>query len=86
MLLKILAAAAALLVAGCGHPASVPIDRQPDARLMAPCETPEIPPAKPTSADASKGWVNSTRIALECAADKAALVYFIRNKGSTSAP
>lgn len=78
---------AALALAACsGPPASVAIDRQPDARLLEPCELPDIPPPVITSKDAPKGWINSTRIALQCGADKAALVFFIQNKGATSAP
>jgi hypothetical protein len=85
MLLKIVLTGLAVTLAGCGTPASVPIDRQPDGRLLLPCDVPPIPPAKVTAADASKGWIESTRIALQCGADKAALVYFIQNKGKTSA-
>lgn len=87
MLLKILGALAlAASVAACSHPEPIPVDRQPDAELLAPCERPAIPPAKPTSNETAAGWVNAVRIALECGARQAALAYFVANKEKTSAP
>lgn len=87
MLLKIPALILASSLAACAsHPAPFPVDRQPAPALLEPCDTPDIPPAVVTSSQAAKGWIDATRIALDCGAKFNALAYFVTNAGKTSAP
>lgn len=67
-----------LLLAGCAPSVSpVLVNRMPAAELLVPCESPPIPSAKPTAAEAATDWVNSVKIALDCKAKDDALIKFI---------
>ena len=67
-----------LLLAGCAStPAPVLVNRMPAAELLVPCDSPPIPSAKPTAAEAATDWVNSVKIALDCKAKDDALVQFV---------
>lgn len=66
-----------LLLGGCPEPSVALINRMPAPELLQPCETPPIPSAKPTAAEAATDWVNSVKIALDCKAKDDALIKFI---------
>ncbi len=67
-----------LLLASCSPtPSPVLVNRMPASELLQPCETPPIPSAKPTAAEAATDWVNSVKIALDCKAKDDALIQFV---------
>lgn len=72
----IILAAVALALAGCGTVSTKLVTRHPDAKFLVPCETGAIPPAKPSGNEADKGWIQSTRLLLECKAKHDALIDF----------
>jgi len=65
-----------LALGACTTPAPVLVPRVPDASLLVPCETPSIPPERPTNIESSKGYVEAVRIALDCKAKDDALIQF----------
>lgn len=65
-----------VMVAGCGTVSTKLVPRHPDAKFLVPCETGAIPPAKPTGNEADKGWIDATRLLLECKAKHDALADF----------
>jgi len=56
----------------------VPVDRQPDASLLLPCDRPAVPPEKLTDTDAALGWIDAVQKFLNCEARHAALATFVK--------
>lgn len=63
---------------GCEHYSPVPVDRQPDASLLLPCERPVSPPEKPSNKDVGLGWLDAVQKYLACEAKHQALVNFVK--------
>jgi len=67
-----------LLLPACATFSPVPVDRQPDASLLLPCDRPAVPPTSPTDTDVALGWVDAVQKFLNCDARHAALSAFVK--------
>lgn len=56
----------------------VPVDRQPDASLLLPCDRPQPPPSSPTDTDVALGYLDAVQKYLNCEARHAALAAFVK--------
>jgi hypothetical protein len=56
----------------------VPVDRQPDASLLLPCERPKPPPQNPTDTDIALSWQDAVDKYLACERRHGDLVTFVK--------
>lgn len=67
-----------LLLQGCETFSPVPVDRQPDASLLLPCERPRPPPDSPTDTAVALGYLDAVQKYLNCEARHGALAAFVK--------
>jgi len=67
-----------LLLPACSSFSSIPVDRQPDASLLLPCERPMRPADNPTDTDVALAWIDAVQKYLNCEARHAALASFVK--------
>jgi len=58
--------------------APIPVDRQPDASLLLPCDRPKPPPDSPTDTDVALGYIDAVQKYLNCEAKHGALAAFVK--------
>lgn len=67
-----------LLLPACATFSPVPVDRQPDASLLLPCDRPAMPSEKPTDTDVALAWIDAVQKFLNCDARHGALSTFVK--------
>lgn len=62
----------------CSSYSPLPVDRQPDASLLLPCDRPRPPPNSPTDTDVALGYLDAVQKYLNCEAKHGALAAFVK--------